>query len=257
MSQYDFLENEIPYDKLEKLGIDQKSLLSMPRDVIEPLMAGRITPLLLTHYKAANGKMVSIPMKLQLQRDKEENVMLMTYQLRKRMERGRVRISNQEAIRLCDGEVLRKEVSENGKRQRMYVQLDHDTNSLMLRSTSSVWIAERLREMEKIKDIELGTNQKQAAMEGKPVELAVGEQKVTVGVDLREPQGFKVVKGDMQEWERQNKMRYDYEHEDFMGYVLTDENRWQYQKLGERISQKEERKNTLRKEEERSHRLRL
>ena len=183
--------------------------------------------------------------------------MLMTYQLRKRMERGRVRISNQEAIRLCDGEVLRKEVSGNGKRQRMYVQLDHDTNSLMLRSTSSVWIAERLREMEKIKDIELGTNQKQAAMEGKPVELAVGEQKVTVGVDLREPQGLKVVKGDMQEWERQNKMRYDYEHEDFMGYVLTDENRWQYQKLGDRISQKEERKNTLRKEEERSHRLRL
>ncbi len=257
MNQGIFLENEIPYDKLEKLGINRNSMQTMPREVIEPLMAGRITPLLLTHYKAANGKTVSIPMKLQLQRDENGSILLMTYQLRKRLERGHVRVTNQEAKKLRDGEILRKEVNENGQKQRKYVQLDHETNSLMLRSTASVKVAERLREMEKIKDIELGTNQKQAAMEGKPVELAVGEQKVTVGVDLREPQGFKVVYGDMQEWERQKKIKYDYEHDDFMGYLLTDENRWQYQKLGERLSPKEERKNTLRKEEEKSHRLRL
>ena len=257
MNQGIFLENEIPYDKLEKLGINRSSMQSMPREVIEPLMAGRITPLLMTHYRAANGKMVSIPMKLQFQRDENGGLLLMTYQLRKKLERGQVRVNNQEVKRLRDGEVLRKDVNENGLKQRKYVQLDHETNSLMLRSIASVKVAERLREMEKIKDIELGTNQKQAAMEGKPVELAVGEQKVTVGVDLREPQGFKVVNGDMQEWERQKKIKYDYEHEDFMGYLLTDENRWQYQKLGDRLSHKEERKNTLKKEEEKSHRLRL
>lgn len=257
MNQGIFLEKEIPYDKLEKLGINRNSMQTMPEEVIEPLMAGRITPLVMTHYKASNGKTVSIPMKLQLQRDENGSVLLMTYQLRKRLERGHVRVTNQEAKQLREGEILRKEVSENGQKQRKYVQLDHETNSLMLRSTASVKVAERLREMEKIKDIELGTNQKQAAMEGKPVELDVGKQKVTVGVDLREPQGFKVVNGDMQEWERQKKIKYDYEHEDFMGYLLTDENRWQYQKLGDRLSHKEERKNTLRKEEEKSHRLRL
>ena len=257
MKKVDFLENEIPFAKLEKLGITRDSMRSMPREVIGPLMEGRVTPLLMTRYKAANGKVVSIPMKLQLQRGEDGGVLLMTYQLRKKLERGRVRVTNQEAKRLRDGEILRKEVTEGGVKQRKYVQLDHETNSLMLRSTASVKVGEHLREMEKVKDIELGTNQKKAAMEGKPVELAVGDQKVTVGVDLREPQGFKVVNGDMQEWERQKKIKYDHEHEDFMGYLLTDENRWQYQKLGERLSHKEERKNTLRKEEERSHRLRL
>ena len=257
MNQGIFLENEIPYGKLEKLGINRSSMQSMPREVIEPLMTGRITPLLMTHYRAANGKMVSIPMKLQFQRDENGSLLLMTYQLRKKLERGQVKVNSQEVKRLRDGEVLRKDVNENGRKQRKYVQLDHETNSLMLRSTASVKVAERLREMEKIKDIELGTNQKQAAMEGKPVELAVGGQKVTVGVDLREPQGFKVVNGDIQEWERQKKIKYDYEHEDFMGYLLTDENRWQYQKLGDRLSHKEKRKNTLKKEEEKSHRLRL
>ena len=257
MKQPIFLEKEIPFDKLEKLGITRSSMQSMPKEVLEPLMEGRVTPLLMTHYKAANGKVVSVPMKLQLQRDEDGSVLMMTYQLRKKLERGHVKVTNQEAKKLRDGEVLRKEVKENGQKQRKYVQLDHDTNSLMLRNTASVKVGERLREMEKIKDIELGTNQKKAALEGKPVELAVGDQKVTVGVDLREPQGFKVVKGDMQEWERQKKIKYDYEHEDFMGYLLTDENRWQYQKLGERLSRKEERKNTLRNEEGRSHLPRL
>ncbi len=42
-----------------------------------------------------------------------------------------------------------------------------------------------------MKDIEQGANQKEALQEGKPVELALGDTKLTVGVDLREPQGFK------------------------------------------------------------------
>lgn len=87
---------------------------------------------------------------------------------------------------------------------------------------------------DKVKDIELGANQKEALQEGKPVELSLGDTKVTVGVDLREPQGFKVVNGDMKEWERLQQMRYDDTHEDFIGYVMTDENRWEYQKVVER-----------------------
>ncbi len=104
--------------------------------------------------------------------------------------------------------------------------------------------------MEKINDIELGQNQKQAALDGKPIELSIGESKVSVGVDLREPQGFKVVNGDMKEWEKQQKMRYDIANEGFMGYVMTDENRWQYQQVVEKLShqEKEEKQEYKRKE---------
>ena len=82
-----FLEEEIPYEKMEKLGIGRTQLLKMPRDVLEPLMNGRITPLIMTHYKAENGKVISMPMKLQLVRDESGTVNLMTYQVRKEMER--------------------------------------------------------------------------------------------------------------------------------------------------------------------------
>ena len=235
-----FLEEEIPYEKLEKIGITRKGVLSMPKEIIEPLVNGQVTPLIMTRYKADNGKVIEMPMKLQLERGEKGDVRLMTYQ-----------------VQVKNGKAVRKEVNEDGVRKQKYIQLDQETKSLILKDAAAVRITEKLREMEKIKDIGLGENQKQAAIEGKPIELSVGDQKVTVGVDLREPQGFKVVNGDMQEWERQMKIRYDNEHEGFMGYVQTDENRWEYQKVVDRLSSKEETSVSQKKEEKKSSGLKL
>ena len=84
------------------------------------------------------------------------------------------------------------------------------------------------RQPDRLKDIGLGIAQKEALASGKPVELEVGDQKVTVGVDQREPVGFKVMQGDMEEWKRQQAIRYDDANEGYIGYVQTDENRWEY-----------------------------
>jgi len=85
--------------------------------------------------------------------------------------------------------------------------------------------------MEKVNDIELGMQQKQQVREGKPVELNVGGEKVSVGIDLKEQQGFRLIKGDMKEWERQQKLRYDEIHPEYLGLVMTDKNRWEYQNI--------------------------
>ena len=138
-----FLEEEIPYEKMEKLGIGRTQLLKMPRDILEPLMNGRITPLIMTNYKAENGKVISMPMKLQLVRDESGTVNLMTYQVRKEMERGQVRLSNKEAEKLKEGGVLRKELRTDGIRKMKYIQLDRETNSLMIREAASIRISER------------------------------------------------------------------------------------------------------------------
>lgn len=135
---------------------------------------------------------------------------------------------------MLSGEVIRKEVDVEGERKVRFIQLDKETNSLMHRNVASIPIDAEVQTRDKVKDIELGANQKEALQEGKPVELVLGDTKVTVGVDLHEPQGFKVVNGDMREWKRLQQMRYDDAHEDFMGYVMTDEKRWEYQKVVER-----------------------
>ena len=251
-----FLEEEIPYDKLEKLGISRRAFLSMPKDLVDPIINGKVSPILKAHIKAKNGKTMEIPMKIQLSRDDDGSIKLLTYQRTKQIQND-FELTPRELERVKNGEVIRKELEEDGIRKMKFIQLDCETNALIPKSVARVRIAEKLRDMEKIKDIALGANQKQAAQEGKPIQLNVGDQPVTVGVDLREPQGFKVVNGDMEEWNRQKKIKYDLEHEGYMGYVQTDENRWEYQKFVDKQTNKESVQTTLKKEEKKSSGLKL
>ena len=251
-----FLEEEIPYDKLEKLGIKRRAFLSMPKDLVDPIINGKVSPILKAHIKAKNGKTMEIPMKIQLSRDDDGSIKLLTYQRTKQIQND-FELTPRELERVKNGEVIRKELEEDGIRKMKFIQLDCETNALIPKSVARVRIAEKLRDMEKIKDIELGANQKQAAQEGKPIQLNVGDQPVTVGVDLREPQGFKVVNGDMEEWNRQKKIKYDLEHEGYMGYVQTDENRWEYQKFVDKQTNKESVQTSLKKEEKKSSGLKL
>lgn len=140
--------------------------------------------------------------------------------------------------RLQQGDTIRKEIKENGVRRMQFIQMDNETKSLIKRNVSNLRLPEQIVQMEKINDIQLGQNQKNAIKEGKPIELEIGYEKVSVGVDLKEPQGFKIVKGDMTEWERQQKIKYDMANEGFMGYVLTDQNRWEYQKVVDKLQHK-------------------
>ena len=251
-----FLEEEIPYDKLEKLGISRRAFLSMPKDLVDPIINGKVSPILKAHIKAKNGKTMEIPMKIQLSRDDDGSIKLLTYQRTKQIQND-FELTPRELERVKNGEVIRKELEEDGIRKMKFIQLDCETNALIPKSVARVRIAEKLRDMEKIKDIELGANQKQAAQEGKPIQLNVGDQPVTVGVDLREPQGFKVVNGDMEEGNRQKKIKYDLEHEGYMGYVQTDENRWEYQKFVDKQTNKESVQTSLKKEEKKSSGLKL
>jgi hypothetical protein len=233
-----FLMDEIPFEKFEKLGISKQDFLAMPKELADTVVNGRVTPLMNTRIHAENGKVIEMHMKLQLTRDDNGNVLLQTYPMRKQIDNA-YNLTDRELKKVEEGNVIKKEVTEDGEKKVKFIQLDQETKSLISRNVATVKLANKLRDMEKINDIELGANQKQAAQEGKPLELNVGDQKVTVGVDLREPQGFKIVNGDMKEWERQMKIKYDEEHEGFMGYVQSDENRWEYRQVVERLSGKQ------------------
>ena len=248
-----FNERELSKKDFERIDIDVRS---MPKEIKEKLLNGELTPLLEIRDQLDNGIIATMPVKLRLQRSEDGKAVLKAYPVSKDIVSD-LKLTDKEQKQLQAGEVITKDVREGNKTRTMYLQADQETKSLILKDAAAVRITEKLREMEKIKDIGLGENQKQAAVEGKPIELSVGDQKVTVGVDLREPQGFKVVNGDMQEWERQMKIRYDNEHEGFMGYVQTDENRWEYQKVVDKLSSKEEISVNKTKEEKKSSGLKL
>ena len=237
-----FLEKDIPYGKLANLGISKEKTLSMPKDLLETFLSGKITPLIQAQVQSQSGKVYEIPLKLQLVQDRAGKIQLMTYPVRKEMVSA-ISLNNDDKERLRKGDTIRKEIKDNdGVRRMQFIQMDNETKSLIKRNVSNLRIPEQIAQMEKINDIQLGMNQKEAIKEGKPVELEIGHEKVSVGVDLKEPQGFKVVKGDMAEWERQQKIRYDIANEGFMGYVLTDQNRWEYKQVVDKLQYKEQKR---------------
>lgn len=229
----------LPYEKLAILGIDREKADSLPMEVKEKLMAGEVTPIMQVSINARNGSIITMPMKLQMTTDKNGAPALIAYPVRAERDRERNKILNltqQEAERLARGEVIQKAVNVNGEKTQQYLQLDPETKSVIHKRVTDIKLEQRLKDMEKVNDIELGTQQKQQVREGKPVELNVGGEKVSVGIDLKEQQGFKLVKGDMKEWERQQKLRYDEIHPEYLGLVMTDKNRWEYQKVVDKQS---------------------
>ena len=228
----------VPFDKFAKIGIYPKDLMRMPKDLRDVILSGELSPLMRVNVPVGDNSAVSIPMKIQLVHDKDGRLQLLTYQTHRELDNN-LKLNDTELERVRKGDVIQKEFQEDGKRKMRYVQLDKETNALMYRDVATVNFEEKLQEVDKIKDIGLGIAQKEALVSGKPVELEVGDQKVTVGVDLREPVGFKVMQGDMEEWKRQQAIRYDDAHEGYMGYVQTDENRWEYKQVVDRLRHEE------------------
>ena len=224
----------LPYEKLAILGIAREKADNLPMEVKEKLMAGEVTPIMQVSINARNGSVITMPMKLQLTTDRNGAPAWIAYPVRAELDRERNKILNlthQEAERLAKGEVIQKAVNVNGEKTQQYLQLDPETKSVIHRPVTDIKLEQRRKDMEKVNDIELGMQQKQQVREGKPVELNVGGEKVSVGIDLKEQRRFKLIKGDMKEWERQQKLRYDEIHPEYLGLVMTDKNRWEYQKV--------------------------
>ena len=231
-------ENKVPFEKFALIGISKEDFRNMPREIRDPILSGKISPLMRVNVPVGDNGSISIPMKIQLVYDKDDRLQLLTYQIHRDID-NRLGLNDAEMDRVRKGEAVQKEFKENGNRRMRYVQLDKETNALMYRDVATVQFEKKLQETDKIKDIGLGLSQKEAVVLGKPVELEVGDQKVTVGVDLREPQGFKIVRGDMEEWKRQQAIRYDDAHEGYMGYVQTDEKIGEYKQVVDRLRHEE------------------
>ena len=227
-----FNERELSKKDFERIDIDVRS---MPKEIKEKLLNGEATPLVEIRDQLDNGIIATMPVKLRLQRSEDGKAVLKAYPVSKDIVSD-LKLTDKEQKQLQAGEVITKDVREGNKTRTMYLQADQETKS-------------RMDELEHVRNITLGQNQRQAIREGKPVELEVGDTKVTVGVDLRQNSGFKAIDGDMGEWKRQQEIKWDMANPGAMGYWQTDENRWEYKQVQEKYKQPEV---TTEKKEEKS-----
>lgn len=218
--QYD-LEHPLMIAKFKNIGLAQEDVKGLPEDVKTALANGALSPLMLLKIQQDNNTFL-MPAKIKINIDEKNKLPeLYIYGVKKEIE-NHLNLDKMNFENYKKGMVII--VKE--KDQNFLVQIDPETKNPLKIPTKE--LENNLSSVEKILDVELGKEQKERIKEGKPVKLEVGGEDVVIGVDLRSPNSFKQLKGDMKEWERQKAIDYDIAHPEYLGLVQTDQNRWEY-----------------------------
>lgn len=212
----------IPFKQLELIGITKDVYSELPNDFKKSLEGGEMTQVISVRKDLNNGSFIEMPMKLQIVNNEHGRPQLMVFPVFNKMTND-MQLSTESFKDLEKGSVLHVD--------GQYIQRDPETNCIIRVSDTDMDMEKKLREIEKVLDIELGTVQKNQIRNGKPVELNVGGEPVVVGLDLKDPERFKTITGDMKDWEYMQKLIFDIQHPEYLGVVKTDENRWEFQQI--------------------------
>ena len=250
VNQKKFLMNEMPWEQLEKLGITEEKFLDFPKDSIDRIMTGNTSPLMKMKFVDNDGNAMKVPESLNVFQNEEGivptkfrllreangkvRVELMPRRNELNLMLGETAITKEQLERLKNQESVRTVIRKFGKDEMCYVQLDSELNILQMTKEKEVVIPNA------IGDVTIGTEIEQRLREGKPVELEVGDSKVTVGVDLNARNGFRVVEGDMDLWKQRKLEQWDRITPGVKGYWRTTENGWDYE-----LHQDREQKQTI------------
>ena len=217
-----FVEHEIPYAELQKLGISRKDILSLNPELMDTFMSGGFTPLIKMTMKGKQGATVSFLAKMRMVRDENNKISIEVLPMHSRLQKDdSLKLWDHELERMRRGEVIRKDIYSDNKKITMYAQLDNDTNTILKMRARDLVLPNALR------GVELGQAQKDQIREGKPVEIDDDGDIYTVGIDLRQPTGINILRGGMEEWLR--KLReWDMTNPGVIGYWHTSENSWEY-----------------------------
>ena len=234
-----FSYSEFPWDELKSIGMTEESFLDLPKDSIDRIFTGNLSPLMKLKFMDRDGNPMQlppsmkfgqepdgvVPTKFRLVRGEDGKVHVELHPKKNDIERriGETEVSQKDINRLKDGESLQMTVRQNGKDEKCYIQLDHDLNIIHAVNQKDVHIPNA------IGDVVIGQKQAQQIREGKPVELEVGDTKVTVGVDINARNGFRIVEGDMDLWRQQKLEQWDRITPGVKGYWKTSEKGWEYE----------------------------
>ncbi len=227
-----FKAKEIPFGELEQYGIAKEAFLDLPKKALDNLLTGRLSPLMKLSIEGKNGKIYSLPAKVKLHRNADGTTALRIFPSMKEI-RNDFSLTEKELGKLKDNQTIVKSIDRGNGTERCYLQLDKETNTVMHVKASEIHIPDAIGEAV------IGGEQKERLRNGEPVEIHMEDTTVTVGVDLNDRTGFKVIKGDLDEWRIKKLIEWDRITPGATGYWQTSENGWEYRKEMEREREQE------------------
>lgn len=216
--------NDVAFDSLKEFGIEQKDVLRFPKEVLDRMLTGRPSPLMQFNYRRQDGQQMTFLGKIHLAQDAEGVTQARILPVYREMD-NRYGLEENLVEALKKGDVVLATPENSKVEENLYLQLDRETKTLNEAKERELHLPNT------IGDVEIGLAQRQQFREGKPVELEKGDTKVTVGVDLDDVTGYKVINGDMEKWKENKLIKWDMSRPDITGYWKTGENGWTYHNL--------------------------
>ncbi|MCQ2265368.1 MAG: DUF3945 domain-containing protein, partial [Bacteroidales bacterium] len=171
----------------------------------------------LMEINSVDGKKLSegIKAKFSLKRDADGNVKLIIHPVRNEIQND-IKLNATQLEKLKQGQVIMKKIDD----ENYLVQLDKENNEILKTKVKDIVIPSH------IEHIELGQEQKQKLKRGEPIILINDNKEFQVSIDLNARLGYHFEK--LNNLEREQQVKFDLEHPEYIGMVQTDENRDQY-----------------------------
>ncbi|MDO4801039.1 MAG: DUF4099 domain-containing protein [Prevotellaceae bacterium] len=222
-----FQEKDIPYEEFARLGYNKRDILFMNKEDLKQLLAGKRTSLM--EINSVDGQKLgkSIEAKFSLQRDEDGKVKLIIHPVRNEIQND-IKLNATQLEKLKQGQIVMKKIND----ENYLIQLDKDNNELLKTKVKDIVIPSH------IEHIELGQEQKQKLKKGEPIILVADNKEFQVSVDLNARLGYRF--DSLQNLEREQQIKFDQEHPEYIGVMQTDENRDQYINYQKELQPKKE-----------------
>lgn len=196
MSRYKFKEDEVPYAILEEFGLTQEMIEDLPTDVYHDILSGRLSPVLPICIKDNKGRTVSARARFKLVRDADDEADIVFHPRLVHCELDYYSPCEQEALRSGKAIISHAPDDETAK---CFVQIDTGTNQVIYVPTPVIG-----KNISHLMDIfELTPDKIQSLQEGDIISLTDDDEEVSIGIDLTEKSGLRLVLGDSQKWHKE------------------------------------------------------
>lgn len=204
MNKVRFEFEELPYETLLQFGLTREMIEDLPMNVLEDLSHGRHSPVLPIRIDDGNGNTVQERSRLAFVRKDNGEADVVFYPVLKKSPIDKYDERQQEQLRR-GRVILADSVTAEGRRTKVFVQIDTGTNQVM--SVPTQVIARNLQVL--ADELKLTVAEINVMQQGEPVTFVMGDEPVTVGISLNERDGIRLCRGDSQKWNEHTKREWD------------------------------------------------
>ena len=204
MNKVRFEFEELPYETLSQFGLTREMVEDLPMNVLEDLSHGRHSPVLPIRIDDGNGNTIRERSRLAFIRKDNGEADVVFYPVLKKSPIDKYDERQQEQLRR-GRVILADSVTAEGRRTKVFVQIDTGTNQVM--SVPTQVIARNLQVL--ADELKLTAAEINVMQQGEPVTFVMGDEPVTVGISLNERDGIRLCRGDSQKWNEHTKREWD------------------------------------------------